>query len=95
MTTYILLTTISLYRMVTMKVRVRAFANLKAFLGFSDRVFEVEENVRLNTLIERIIQSGKGPVPQFLVALNHEYVSDNPVLGDGDEIAIFPPVSGG
>jgi molybdopterin converting factor subunit 1 len=28
-------------------------------------------------------------------AINHEVVSNNPALADGDEVAFFPPVTGG
>ncbi|WP_167577426.1 molybdopterin converting factor subunit 1 [Ammoniphilus sp. YIM 78166] len=34
-------------------------------------------------------------LPVCHVALNQEYVKGNPVLQESDEIAIFPPVSGG
>jgi molybdopterin converting factor subunit 1 len=30
-----------------------------------------------------------------LIAVNHAYVSGDTVLGDGDEVAYIPPVSGG
>ena len=31
----------------------------------------------------------------LLVAVNREYAAANAVLRDGDELALFPPVSGG
>jgi molybdopterin converting factor subunit 1 len=34
-------------------------------------------------------------MPVCYVAVNQEYVLGNPVLTDSDEIAFFPPVSGG
>lgn len=36
------------------------------------------------------MQAGK-----ILVAVNQEIVNDNHVIADGDEIAFFPPVTGG
>lgn len=33
--------------------------------------------------------------PKILTAVNHEYVKGSPVLHDGDEVAFFPPVTGG
>lgn len=31
----------------------------------------------------------------LFVAINGDYAADNTVLQDGDEVAFFPPVSGG
>jgi len=31
----------------------------------------------------------------FMVSLNNEIISENPVLNDGDEIALLPPFAGG
>lgn len=33
--------------------------------------------------------------PNLLVAVNHLYVKDGALLADGDEVAFFPPVTGG
>lgn len=33
--------------------------------------------------------------PNIIVAVNHEVVSPNYELNDGDEVAFFPPVTGG
>ena len=32
---------------------------------------------------------------KFSIAVNQEYVSDEMILNEGDEVAIIPPVSGG
>lgn len=32
---------------------------------------------------------------KLLVAVNHAYAKNNASLGDGDEVAFFPPVTGG
>ncbi len=38
----------------------------------------------------------KQPLPQrLLAAVNQEYADLNAVLRDGDEVAFFPPVTGG
>jgi sulfur-carrier protein len=32
---------------------------------------------------------------KLLTAVNHAYVKGNQILADGDEVAFFPPVTGG
>jgi len=34
-------------------------------------------------------------LPRLLVAINNEYASDNTTIHSNDEVACFPPVSGG
>jgi molybdopterin synthase sulfur carrier subunit len=34
-------------------------------------------------------------IPAAMIAVNQEFVTDNQVLCDGDEVALIPPVSGG
>ena len=48
----------------------------------------------LDQLRQRFPRWGK-MVDQPLVARNLEYVRPEQVLEDGDEVAVFPPVSGG
>ena len=36
-----------------------------------------------------------GPPENILLALNHQYVQPGAVVKDGDEVAFFPPVTGG
>lgn len=33
--------------------------------------------------------------PALCIALNHDYADDDAAIRDGDEIAFFPPVTGG
>jgi sulfur-carrier protein len=34
-------------------------------------------------------------VPHLLVAINGDYATEHSVIAEGDEVACFPPVSGG
>ena len=76
-----------------MRVKVRCFASLREELGFGDKSIEYP----LPLTIEEIwIKIADRPAPEnLLCALNHEYSKFGQVVKDGDEVAFFPPVSGG
>jgi molybdopterin converting factor small subunit len=82
----------------TMRVRVVSFGSLRAkFAGASD-VWELETDARVATLLARVREAGlvdQTALDCAAIAVNHEYVSVDAVLHDGDEVAILPPVSGG
>ena len=77
-----------------MKLHVRYFANIRDLIGKdSERV-----NVGVGATAEGVwnrITDGSGIPKNILIAVNHEYVSAKHVLKDGDELAFFPPVTGG
>jgi molybdopterin synthase catalytic subunit/molybdopterin converting factor small subunit len=81
-----------------MRVRVVSFGSLRAkFAGASD-VWELETDARVATLLARVREAGlvdQTALDCAAIAVNHEYVSVDAVLHDGDEVAILPPVSGG
>lgn len=59
------------------------------------------EPIHSVAMLRRLLQ-GKGDIwseylayGKALVAINQEITSDDTVLHDGDEIAFFPPVTGG
>lgn len=81
-----------------LKIRVRYFALYRDLSGMSDETLELSEGTTLGRLVEEVKrthpifnkQSG-----QFLLAVNESYADVSAVLNDGDEVAIFPNVSGG
>ena len=84
-----------------MKITVRYFALLRERMGRESEVLtwdDAELTVgRLRRLLaDRVPALGAvlrgGAV---LVAVNREYAAADTVLGDGDEVALFPPVTGG
>lgn len=79
-------------------VKVRFFASLKQIMGTS----EMEIKVQVDTPVSQVFQELKTRFPEFgkyesvlLVAVNQEYADFEALVSPGDEIAFFPPVSGG
>jgi molybdopterin synthase catalytic subunit len=71
-------------------VRVRLFAGLRERAGWSQR------DVDAATVADvwRALELGDEPAG-LLYAVNKEYATRERALGDGDEVAVIPPVSGG
>ncbi|SMG62233.1 molybdopterin converting factor subunit 1 [methanotrophic bacterial endosymbiont of Bathymodiolus sp.] len=75
-------------------IKVRYFASLKENLGRESDSLEVEKAISVIDVWAKAARSE--PMPEnTLAAVNMEYVGlDHQVL-DGDEVAFFPPVTGG
>ncbi len=74
-------------------ITVRYFASIREQLGRSEEQFGLQG---MKTVNDVWLRAAGGPPPaNLLTAVNQEYVSlDTPVKG-GDEVAFFPPVTGG
>lgn len=81
-----------------MKVRVKLFAMLRERAGAGDVVHEIPDGCTVSELW-RCLQSEypglSGVDLKLLYAVNSEYVERGHRLGEGDEVAFIPPVSGG
>lgn len=77
-----------------MNVKVRYFASLRDRMGRSeDNVSFDGDAVTVADVWNRV--SGE-PIPEsILVAVNMEYTDINHQVKSGDEVAFFPPVTGG
>ena len=74
-----------------MTVTVRLFAGLRERAGWSRRELDGVERVA-----DVWPALGLGEEPEgLLYAVNREYAGPDRVVGDGDEVALIPPVSGG
>jgi molybdopterin synthase catalytic subunit len=79
------------------RISVRLFAGLRERAG-ADRVeVELPEGASVADLLEAM---GTTPVGELaprscIVALNREYAAADAVVGESDEVALVPPVSGG
>jgi molybdopterin synthase sulfur carrier subunit len=77
-----------------MTIKVRYFASLGERIGRSE---DHIETAGISTVAD-VWQRAAGAVPlpaNTLTAVNLEYVSLQQPVRDGDEVAFFPPVTGG
>lgn len=77
-----------------MLVKVKFFASLADYIGKREIDLDINEGVTIQGVWE--IASDNKPIPDgSLCALNHNHVlfSENPK--QGDEVAFFPPMTGG
>ncbi len=77
-----------------MSIKVRYFASLKESLGRSEDELEF---VAVISVLEVWKQANKDvELPaNVLAAVNMEYVGLDSLVNKGDEVAFFPPVTGG
>jgi sulfur-carrier protein len=83
-------------------MRILYFAWLKTKLGISEETVLCSEEIHdVNSLVAWIKSRGPQFQEAFIdmdvvrIAVNQEYVVSNISLKDGDEVAFFPPVTGG
>jgi molybdopterin synthase sulfur carrier subunit len=77
-----------------MQIRVRFFAALREQLGVSERDITLERGATVAQVW--LSATGKKAMPDnVLAARNMEYVDASCPVADGDEVAFFPPVTGG
>jgi sulfur-carrier protein len=79
-------------------LRVRYFASIREYTGLREEQVEVPEGSTAEALkrrVQRLHTSLKAQEANILVAVNGSFVEPKRVLKMGDEVALFPPVSGG
>jgi molybdopterin synthase sulfur carrier subunit len=77
-----------------MSIRVRYFASLRESLGRSEDYLANTGSLSVREVWHHV--NSNHPLPDnILVAVNMDYAQLDQVVEDGDEIAFFPPVTGG
>ena len=80
------------------KVKIKLFASLREAAGCSEKEWAFPDGSTLQTLLLHLEK--EHPRLEHLsdhawIAVNQRYASMDTLLEDGDEVALFPPVSGG
>ncbi len=79
--------------LIVISVQVKYFASLRERLGREQERVQVEQGLSAVELWRRTV--GIALPENALVAVNMEYASPETIVQDGDEVAFFPPITGG
>jgi molybdopterin synthase sulfur carrier subunit len=77
-----------------MTVQVRFFASLRERLGAADQIVSVAADATVAD-VWRLALGDIAPPANTLAAINMDYADFDASVRDGDEVAFFPPVTGG
>lgn len=77
-----------------MTIRVRYFASLRERVGCAEAQFNTGTVTTVATVWHALNPDLALP-GNTLAAINHEYATLDAAVHDGDELAFFPPVTGG
>ena len=81
-----------------MKIKIKYFASIREWTGVKEEEVDLPEGSTAEELKRRVqrlhsnIDNQEGTI---LVAVNGGFVEPSRLLSSGDEVALFPPVSGG
>ena len=77
-----------------MSIQVKFFASLRERLKQHDTSIDAQSARTVRDVWSAVV--GEQPMPaNLLIAVNMEYVTPEQTVRDGDEVAFFPPVTGG
>ncbi|MCP4701675.1 MAG: molybdopterin converting factor subunit 1 [Gammaproteobacteria bacterium] len=77
-----------------MSIRVKFFASLREKIGRDEARLESAAPLTVADVWTKVCENAAQP-PNMLMAVNMNYVDNSALVRDGDEVAFFPPVTGG
>ena len=77
-----------------MSIKIRYFASLKDYIGRSEDEISYKNVLTVTEVWQQATQNKVKP-QNTLVSVNMDYVSWDELVNDRDEVAFFPPVTGG
>ena len=81
-----------------MQIRMRYFASLHEVTGLREEVLNVETGTTVTGVRELLLERYprlESALARAVCAVNHQYVTPETLLAEGDEIVFIPPVGGG
>jgi molybdopterin converting factor small subunit len=81
-----------------MKIIINTFSSAKTLFGFTEKQLDLREKSSVGDALALIFKEwayNENIKNKLLFAVNEEYCDQNKILHNGDQLAIFPPVSGG
>ena len=80
-----------------MNVRVRLFASYREAAGVGQVLLDLPSGATVRDAIAEVARQHPvvAGIRELIVAKNRDYVGLDETIGDGDELALIPPVSGG
>ncbi len=79
-----------------MSITVKYFASLREILGRSEDSLEIGDgNITVSEVWKQVTGEQKSLPDDVFTVINMEYVKPDAQVKDGDEVAFFPPVTGG
>lgn len=76
-----------------MSITVKFFASLRERMGRAEATLAAQDMGTVDAVWRAV--SAEAPPANTLVAVNQEYAQWDSSVKDGDEVAFFPPVTGG
>lgn len=77
-----------------MTIRIRYFASLRETMGRTSEDIHAEGIARVED-VWKVVDEGRPLPDRILCAVNQEHATATTPVRDGDEVAFFPPVTGG
>jgi molybdopterin synthase sulfur carrier subunit len=76
------------------EIMVRYFANIREQFGRNEDCIEIDDGITVSEVWQRVSNGDLLP-KNTLIAVNMEYVEPFEPVKAGDEVAFFPPITGG